>query len=184
MTVAVACRTVEVIIVATPVTAAVDIMEKIFALGMLAIVFDILSTTSLVIPVLRKMAVSGMRICLMHSMFGQPGTVVTERYRVVTDCGNPSVIEETAILFSGCTTLQMPIKNHDPIAVYVLGQSHAANLAFFAELISSSFSVATSSAAASGTFQMQIAISPAGSPGKTQSCTMRSRWKIRTVMQW
>ncbi len=159
MTIADACRTVDVIIVSTPVTVAADILAEIFATGTSALVFDILSVKSPVIPVLRRMAEAGMRVCSVHPMFGPTAAAVAGRNVVVADCGCPSVIEETAALFSGATILRMPVEDHDPIAAYVLGLSHAVNLAFSEALVRSGFSAEVLNAAASTTFRKQTAVS-------------------------
>ncbi len=159
VTIADACRTVDVIIVSTPVTVAADILAEIFATGTSALVFDILSVKSPVIPVLRRMAEAGMRVCSVHPMFGPTAAAVAGRNVVVADCGCPSVIEETAALFSGATILRMPVEDHDPIAAYVLGLSHAVNLAFSEALVRSGFSAEVLNAAASTTFRKQTAVS-------------------------
>ena len=159
MTIADACRTVDVIIVSTPVTVAADILAEIFSTGTSALVFDILSVKSPVIPVLRRMAEAGMRVCSVHPMFGPTAAAVAGRNVVVADCGCPSVIEETAALFSGATILRMPVEDHDPIAAYVLGLSHAVNLAFSEALVRSGFSAEVLNAAASTTFRKQTAVS-------------------------
>lgn len=159
VTLAEACRTAEVIVVSTPVTTAAGILEEIFASRTSALVFDILSVKSPVIPVLRRMAEAGMRVCSVHPMFGPTAAAVAGRNIVVADCGCPSVIEETAALFSGGTILRMPVEDHDPIAAYVLGLSHAVNLAFSEALVRSGFSAEVLNAAASTTFRRQTAVS-------------------------
>lgn len=159
VTLAEACRTAEVIIVSTPVPVAAGILEEIFASHTSALVFDILSVKSPVIPVLRRMAEVGMHVCSVHPMFGPTAAAVAGRNIVVADCGCPSVIEETAALFSGGTILRMPIEDHDPIAAYVLGLSHAVNLAFSEALVRSGFSAEVLNAAASTTFRKQAAVS-------------------------
>ncbi|HJK79506.1 MAG TPA: prephenate dehydrogenase/arogenate dehydrogenase family protein [Methanocorpusculum sp.] len=154
-----ACRTAEVIVVSTPVTTAAGVLEEIFACGTSALVFDILSVKSPVIPVLRRMAEAGMRVCSVHPMFGPSAAAVAGRNIVVADCGCPSVVEEAAALFSGGTILRMPVEDHDPVAAYVLGLSHAVNLAFSEALVRSGFSAEVLNAAASTTFRRQTAVS-------------------------
>ena len=154
-----ACKTADVIVVSTPVTAAAGILEEIFALRTSALVFDILSVKSPVIPVLRRMAQAGIRVCSVHPMFGPTAPAVAGRNIVVADCGCPQVLAEAAELFSGGTILQMPVEEHDPIAAYVLGLSHAVNLAFSEALVRSGFSADVFNAAASTTFRNQTAVS-------------------------
>ena len=102
---------------------------------------------------------SGFRFASSHPMFGPTAPAVAGRNVVVADCGCPSVIEETAALFSGATILRMPVEDHDPIAAYVLGLSHAVNLAFSEALVRSGFSADVLNAAASTTFRKQTAVS-------------------------
>ncbi|MDO5843552.1 MAG: prephenate dehydrogenase/arogenate dehydrogenase family protein [Methanocorpusculum sp.] len=149
----------DVIIVATPVDVSREILEKVFAENTDALIFDILSVKSPVESVLIKAAADGRRVCSVHPMFGPCAPSVAGRNIIVADCGCVSANCDAAELFSGGTILEMPILEHDKAAAYVLGLSHAVNLAFSDALVSSGFSFKELSDAASTTFRKQVAVS-------------------------
>ncbi|MDU9376567.1 T-protein [Methanocorpusculaceae archaeon Sp1] len=159
MTVAEACNTAEVIVVSTPVTTAAAVLAEIFASKTSALVFDILSVKSPVAEILENMADAGMNVCSVHPMFGPSAPSVAGRNVVVADCGCPPAVEEAAVLFSGGTILRMLLEEHDPAAAYVLGLSHAVNLAFSEALVRSGFSAEMLNAVSSTTFRKQVAVS-------------------------
>ena len=153
------CAAADVIIVATPVSAAPGVLAEIVSLKADALVFDILSVKSPVVPVLRAAAAAGCRVCSVHPMFGPGAASVAGRNVIVCDCGNAAAADAAAALFSGGTLLRMPVEQHDPVAAYVLGLSHAVNLAFSEALVRSGFSAEELAAAASTTFRKQTAVS-------------------------
>jgi len=153
------CRDADVIVVSTPVSISVEIIEKILSEKKDALFFDILSVKTPLIPVLRKAAASGAKVCSVHPMFGPNAPSIAGRNIIVCSCGNDAAAEEAAGLFSGGTILRIEVKEHDPIAAYVLGLSHAVNLAFSGALVKSGFPFETLCAAASTTFSRQIVVS-------------------------
>ncbi|MDV0444105.1 prephenate dehydrogenase/arogenate dehydrogenase family protein [Methanorbis rubei] len=159
MTVAEACKNAEVIVVSTPVTSAAAVLAEIFASKTSALVFDILSVKSPVESVLRQMVDAGMFVCSVHPMFGPSAPSVAGRNIVAADCGCAAAVEEAAVLFSGGTVLRMPLEEHDAAVAYVLGISHAVNLAFSEALVRSGFSAETLNAVSSTTFRKQTAVS-------------------------
>lgn len=153
------CRGADVIIVATPIKISAEILGTVVSENKDALIFDILSVKTPLIPVLRKAAASGAKVCSVHPMFGPHAASIAGRNIIVCSCGNDTAADEAADLFSGGTILRMEIKEHDPIAAYVLGLTHAVNLAFSGALVRSGFSAETLCAAASTTFSRQTAVS-------------------------
>jgi len=153
------CREADVIVVATPITVSEKILEEVLAQKTQALIFDILSVKTPVIPLLFRAAETGARICSVHPMFGPGASSIAGRNIVVCNCGNPDAVEEAAQLFSGGTILRMNVEEHDRITAYVLGLSHAVNLAFSGALVRSGFSSKALCSAASTTFRKQIAVS-------------------------
>lgn len=158
-TIAEACATSEVIVVSTPVTAAADILEEIFAIGTDALVFDILSVKAPVSGILKRMADARLQVCSVHPMFGPSAGSVAGRNVIVADCGSAAAADAAADLFAGGTIVRMNIDEHDPVAAYVLGMAHAVNLGFSTALVRSGFSSGMLNACASTTFRKQIAVS-------------------------
>lgn len=155
------CRDADVIIAATPIKISAEILGTVLSENKDALIFDILSVKTPLIPVLRKAAASGAKVCSVHPMFGPNAASIAGRNIIVCSCGNDAAADEAASLFSGGMILQMEIGEHDPIAAYVLGLSHAVNLAFSGALVRSGFSSKRLSAAASTTFSRQTAVSSA-----------------------
>lgn len=153
------CRDADVIVVSTPIGISAGILEEIFSEKNNALIFDILSTKSLIIPVLRKAAASGARVCSVHPMFGPGATSIAGRNIIVCNCGNGAAVEEAARLFNGGVIIRMEVEEHDQVTAYVLGLSHAVNLAFTGALAKSGFSSEILYAAASTTFRKQVAVS-------------------------
>ncbi|HJJ29821.1 MAG TPA: bifunctional chorismate mutase/prephenate dehydrogenase [Methanocorpusculum sp.] len=153
------CREADVIVVSTPIGLSADILKMVFSEKNNALVFDILSTKSLIIPVLRKAADSGARVCSVHPMFGPGATSIAGRNIIVCNCGNGAAVEEAARLFNGGVIIRMEVEEHDQVTAYVLGLSHAVNLAFTGALVKSGFSSEMLCAAASTTFRKQVAVS-------------------------
>ncbi len=155
------CRDADVIIVATPIKISAEILGTVISENKNALIFDILSVKTPLIPVLRKAAASGAIVCSVHPMFGPSAPSIAGRNIIVCSCGSDTAVDEAADLFSGGTILRMDIGEHDPIAAYVLGLTHAVNLAFSGALVRSGFSSERLSAAASTTFSRQTAVSSA-----------------------
>ncbi|MDO5846505.1 MAG: prephenate dehydrogenase/arogenate dehydrogenase family protein, partial [Methanocorpusculum sp.] len=95
----------------------------------------------------------------VHPMFGPHAPSVAGRNILVCDCGCGRAADMAAGLFCGADILRMPIASHDAMAAYVLGLSHAVNLAFSDALVHSGFSSSELYAAASTTFRKQTAVS-------------------------
>ncbi len=153
------CRDADVIIVATPIKISAEILETVVSENKKALIFDILSVKTPLIPGLRKAAASGAKVCSVHPMFGPRAPSIAGRNIIVCSCGNSAAADEAADLFSGGPILRIEVEEHDPIAAYVLGLSHAVNLAFSEALVRSGFSAETLCAAASTTFSRQTAVS-------------------------
>jgi chorismate mutase/prephenate dehydrogenase len=153
------CRDADVIIVSTPVRISAEILETVVSENKDALIFDILSVKTPVIPVLRNAAALGVKVCSVHPMFGPNTASIAGRNIIVCSCGNDAAADEAASLFSGGTILRMDIEDHDPITAYVLGLSHAVNLAFSEALVRSGFSSEILCAAGSTTFQRQTSVS-------------------------
>jgi len=153
------CRDADVIVVSTPIGISAGIIKEVLSEKKDALIFDILSVKTPIIPVLRNAAASGVRICSVHPMFGPGAASIAGRNIIVCSSGNSAAVDEVAGFFSGGTILRMEVEEHDPIAAYVLGLSHAVNLAFSGALVKSGFPFETLCTAASTTFSRQIAVS-------------------------
>ncbi len=149
-------REAEVIVVATPVAHVKETLEKVVEAQPTALIFDISSLKTPIAPLLKKAAKKGLRICSLHPMFGPDTDSIIDRNVVICDCGNDKATEEAAMLVEGARTIMMNIDEHDPLIAYILGLSHAVNIAFFTALKKSGIEYPTLSKAASTTFKKQV----------------------------
>ena len=150
----------DVIILATPVPVADSVLAEVLALsGPETIIFDILSVKAPVIPRLREAGRAGRKVCSVHPMFGPSAASAAGRNVIVCNCGSAEAAEEAAVLFNVSDVLMMEVEEHDKAAAYVLGLSHAVNIAFSDALVRSGITSAELRASASTTFRKQTAVS-------------------------
>jgi chorismate mutase/prephenate dehydrogenase len=101
----------------------------------------------------------GVNICSVHPMFGSKANGIIGRNVIVCDCGNGSAAAEAEILFEGADVIQMDVGEHDELMAYVLGLSHALNIAFNSALMKSGISFDALFSVSSTTFEKQSELS-------------------------
>lgn len=148
----------DVIVVATPISIMTDVLGSILDLRPEAVVFDIASIKTPIIPILRRAASDGARVCSVHPMFGPDALSLYDRNVLICDCGSREAVDEAKWLFegTGAMILEVSVEKHDELMSFVLGLSHAVSLAFFKALADSSFEHETLERAASTTFKKQM----------------------------
>jgi len=146
----------DMIIIATPIPSTKQILEDVLALKPKGTVVDITSIKDSIIPTMRAAAQRGVEICSIHPMFG-PEASVYNRNIVICDCGSDAAMDKAAGLFdcTGAKMTRMPVEEHDELISYVLGLSHAVNIAFFRTLTKSGVDFATLDQISSTTFLSQ-----------------------------
>jgi chorismate mutase/prephenate dehydrogenase len=154
-----ACKSADIVVVAVPLDRAPVMMREIAALKPKGLVFDIASVKSPLIPALRQATEDGLKVCSVHPMFGPDAASIYARNVIVCDCGSETAVKEfVAIVDSmGCRVIKMPVEEHDGLIAYVLGMSHALNIAFFQALRRSGRSFQELEDVASTTFRKQVA---------------------------
>jgi chorismate mutase/prephenate dehydrogenase len=153
----------EFVLIATPISASGKMLERIVALKPKGIVFDVASIKSKVVPVLLKVKERKVRACSIHPMFGPDVRSLLDRNLIVCDCGDPETTDAIIQLFdgSGAKIARIPVETHDHLMAYVLGLSHAINIAFFEALDRTGIDYATLDQVASTTFTKQVCTSEA-----------------------
>jgi len=143
----------DVIIISTPISSIGGILDELSALAPDSLIFDLSSLKSPFIDRLKSMSGS-MRICSVHPMFGPSIPSMYDRNVIFCDCGNEAAVLEAMSLFKGhgANLLRLPVEEHDRRMSYVLGMSHAVNIAFFTALVDSGLSFQELDEAASTTF--------------------------------
>jgi len=149
----------DIIIVATPVPVSQQILEKVFSLEPKGIVFDILSVKNPIITTLRNAVNKGFQVCSVHPMYGPRAASIAGRNVLILDVGCKTANDTAAEIFAGGSIFTLPLEKHDTLAAYLLGLSHAVNLAYSDVLAKSNFSFKDLSLMASTTFAKQSAVS-------------------------
>jgi len=145
----------EVIVVAVPISTTEEVLKSILALQPKALVFDIASIKAPLLGTLRNAAADGLEVCSVHPMFGPETASIIDRNVVVCDCGSPSASNRARELMDGANLIPIEVEEHDPLMAYVLGMSHAVNIAFAEALNQSGKSYGDLNRAASTTFRRQ-----------------------------
>jgi chorismate mutase / prephenate dehydrogenase len=149
------------IIVATPISAANEVLEQLVALKPKGTIFDISSIKAPVIATARAAAANGLEICSLHPMFGPDAESIYNRNILVCDCGSLDATTKVTELFdgAGAKIITIPVEEHDELMSYVLGLSHAVNIAFFHTLAKAGIDIGRLDQASSTTFHSQAATS-------------------------
>jgi chorismate mutase/prephenate dehydrogenase len=133
----------DLIVVAAPLLTTNEILLEMAQDPPKGLVFDIGSLKSPLRRGLKAMAEAKARITSVHPMFG------------------PDTTEEAQALFASTMAVRvsMDLESHDRLIAYVLGLSHALNIAFFTALAESGEAAPRLSTLSSTTFDEQLAVS-------------------------
>lgn len=157
----------DVIVLATPITVTAGLIERLAAAHSPALIFDICSLKTPLVPALEAAARQGLAITSVHPMFGPGAQLLAGRNIIICDVGGSQVAARAAAaarsLFVDTTAavVDMPLKRHDELMSYVLGLSHMTSLAFAEALAQSGRSFAELRAVASTTFNAQLEVTQA-----------------------
>jgi chorismate mutase/prephenate dehydrogenase len=103
---------------------------------------------------------AGCRVVSLHPMFGPDTELLSGRHVIFIDIGAPEAVGEARELFEATMveTAQMDLDEHDRLIAFVLGLSHALNIAFFNALVESGESVPRLAEISSTTFDAQLEV--------------------------
>ena len=148
------CGMADIVIVSVPIHATADVLRELDGICREdALIFDLSSLKTSIIDTLKDMA-KRRKVCSIHPMFGPSAASLFGRNIVVCDCGNKEAVEEAVSLFDdrGGNIRVMDVTEHDRYMSYVLGLSHAVNIALFTVLDRSGFTFEDLQTVASTTF--------------------------------
>ena len=96
-------------------------------------------------------------------MFGPDTDLLSGRHLIVVDVGNEAAARSAQELFASTMVeqLEMGLDDHDRLIAYVLGLSHALNIAFFTALAESGEAAPKLAKLSSTTFDAQLLVSAA-----------------------
>ncbi len=129
----------ELIVVAAPMPATNEILEAMAARPPRGVVFDVGSLKSPLRRGLHALRDAGGRVCSIHPMFGPDTELLSGRHVIFVDLGCADATAAARALFEPtmATLVEMDLESHDRLIAYVLGLSHALNIAFFTALANS-----------------------------------------------
>ncbi|WP_446830886.1 prephenate dehydrogenase/arogenate dehydrogenase family protein [Candidatus Foliamicus sp.] len=150
-------------VVAAPVAVSADILAEMEQLRHPGLIFDIASIKDPIKDVLKSMAASGMKIASLHPMFGPDTDLLSGCHILLMDVGAPDAAAAAAEVFAGTMAeiLRVELDEHDRLIAWVLGVSHALNLAFIHALEESGQQAPALARMSSTTFDAQLDVARA-----------------------
>ena len=153
----------DIIVVATPMAVSGDILTELASRSPDGLVFDIGSLKTPLKSGLSALAQAGCKVASLHPMYGPDTELLSGRHLIFVDAGSPQATAEAKELFGATMVdeLDMGLDEHDRLISYVLGLSHALNIAFFTALAESGEAAPQLARLSSTTFDAQLLVSAA-----------------------
>jgi chorismate mutase/prephenate dehydrogenase len=153
----------DVIAVATPLAVSGRILAQLAVLKPKGLVFDIGSLKSPLIDGLQELQKAGCRVTSLHPMYGPDTRLLSGHHLIFCDAGSKEATEDAKALFGSTMVdqIDMSLDDHDRLIAYVLGLSHALNVAFFTALAESGEAAPKLAQMSSTTFDAQLLVSEA-----------------------
>ncbi|MDJ0711969.1 MAG: prephenate dehydrogenase/arogenate dehydrogenase family protein [Woeseiaceae bacterium] len=153
----------DVIVVAAPLAVSGRILAQLAVLKPTGLVFDIGSLKSPLVDGLQELRDAGCRVTSLHPMFGPDTRLLSGRHLIFCDVGDAQATADAKELFAPTMVeqLDMGLEDHDRLISYVLGLSHALNIAFFTALAESGEAAPKLAKMSSTTFDSQLLVSEA-----------------------
>jgi chorismate mutase/prephenate dehydrogenase len=150
----------DLIVVATPMKVAGRVLLELAERRPKGLVVDIGSLKSPLRDGLKQLVAAGCKVTSIHPMFGPDTRLLSGRHVVFCEVGVPQATREARALFASTMAeqLEMSLDDHDRLMAYVLGLSHALNLAFFTALADSGELVPRLQKMSSTTFDAQLRV--------------------------
>ena len=146
------------IVVATPLKTAAGVLEELARRRPPGVIFDIGSLKTPLRGGLESLRQAGCRVTSVHPMFGPDTQLLSGRHVIFIDVGAPGALEEARDLFESTMAdrVVMSLDEHDRLIAFVLGLSHALNIAFFTALAGSGEAAPRLARMSSTTFDAQL----------------------------
>lgn len=153
----------DIIVVATPLATSGQILAELASRKPRGLVFDIGSLKTPLRAGLEALADAGCRVTSLHPMYGPDTELLSGRHLVFVDVGCATATADAKELFAATMVeqLDMGLDDHDRLIAYVLGLSHALNIAFFTALAESGEAAPKLARLSSTTFDAQLLVSAA-----------------------
>jgi len=153
----------DVMIVATPLAVSAKILLALAELRPRGLIFDIGSLKTPLRTGLQALCKKGCKVASLHPMYGPDTELLSGRHLIFVDVGSAEATESAKKLFASTMVeqLDMGLDDHDRLIAYVLGLSHALNIAFFTALSESGEAAPLLATLSSTTFDAQLLLSAA-----------------------
>ncbi len=150
----------DLIVVAAPLRVSGVILHRLAEKRPAGVVFDIGSLKSPLRSGLQALVAAGVRVTSIHPMFGPDTELLSGRHIIFCDLGAAEATDLARELFAStmATRVDMDLESHDRLIAYVLGLSHALNIAFFTALAESGEAAPRLARMSSTTFDAQLGI--------------------------
>jgi len=148
----------DLIVVATPIQIANTILLELADRRPPGIVFDIGSLKTPLRSGLERLREAGCRVTSVHPMFGPDTELLSGRHVIFIDLGDAEALDQSHALFGSTMAerVTMGLDEHDRLIAFVLGLSHALNIAFFTALAESGEAAPRLARMSSTTFDAQL----------------------------
>jgi chorismate mutase/prephenate dehydrogenase len=148
----------DLIVLATPLGATAKLLEILAARAPRGLIFDLGSLKTPLRAGLSALVAAGCRVTSVHPMFGPDTELLSGRHVIFIDLGHADALNEAQALFAPTMAERviMSLDEHDRLIAYVLGLSHALNIAFFTALADSGEAAMRLARLSSTTFDAQL----------------------------
>jgi len=146
------------IVLATPLGVTDKLLREIAVRRPKGVIFDVGSLKSPLRAGLNALKSHGCRVTSLHPMFGPDTELLSGRHVIFVEAGSPEATQAARDLFASTMVEQvvMTLDEHDRLIAYVLGLSHALNIAFFTALAESGEAAPRLAKLSSTTFDSQL----------------------------
>lgn len=153
----------DVIVVAAPLAVTGRILAQLAVLKPRGLIFDIGSLKTPLIDGLQELHKAGCRVTSLHPMYGPDTRLLSGHHLIFCEVGSKEATDAAKELFDATMVEQidMGLDEHDRLIAYVLGLSHALNIAFFTALADSGEAAPKLARMSSTTFDSQLLVSAA-----------------------
>jgi chorismate mutase / prephenate dehydrogenase len=150
----------DMIVLATPLSATAGLLEFLAQRAPRGLIFDLGSLKTPLRAGLEALVKAGCRVTSLHPMFGPDTELLSGRHVIFIDLGNAEALQEAQELFAPTMAerVVMGLDEHDRLIAYVLGLSHALNIAFFTALADSGEAAPRLAKLSSTTFDSQLEV--------------------------
>src|SRR5512139_3435867 len=148
----------DLIVVATPITIANEVLAELAQRRPRGVIFDLGSPKTPLRSGLEALRAAGCHVTSVHPMFGPDTELLSGRHVIFIDLGDAEALAEARALFDSTMAdlVVMGLDEHDRLIAFVLGLSHALNIAFFTALAESGEAAPRLARMSSTTFDAQL----------------------------